>query len=113
MKKRILCLAMTAIMVLGMPMTANAEHFVGKEDWKVAFSGDKMESNFKSSDAATEVLENLQPGDSIDLQVTIENTGDSKSDWYMTNEVIETLEDSNNSAEGGAYTYILTYKAPD
>lgn len=113
MKKNILCLAMTAILVLGMPMTANAEHFTGSLDWKVSFSGDKLESNFKSSDAATEVLENLQPGDSMELQVKIENNSGTKSDWYMTNEVVETLEDSSNSAEGGAYTYILTYKAPD
>jgi len=113
MKKRILCLAMTAMMVLGMPMTANAEHFEGSKDWKVTFTGDEMESNFKSSDAANEVLSNLQPGDSIDLQITIENGSGRKTDWYMTNEVIKTLEDSNNSAQGGAYTYVLTYVAPD
>lgn len=113
MKKRILCLAMTAMMVLGMPITANAEHFTGKEDWKVSFTGKKMESNFKSTDASSEILENLQPGDTMDLQVKIENASGSKSDWYMTNEVVQSLEDSNNAAEGGAYTYILTYVGPD
>lgn len=112
MKKKILCLAMTMIMVLGMTVTAHAEDFVGSKDWKVTFDGTRMESNFKSSDAANEVLTNLQPGDSMTLQISIENTSDAKSDWYMTNEVVQTLEDSNNSAQGGAYTYILTYKAP-
>ena len=91
-----------------MPMTANAEHFQGSADWLVSFTGEKMESNFKSIDAANEVLTNLQPGDSIDLQVNIENKSADKTDWYMTNEVVKTLEDSNQSAQGGAYTYILT-----
>lgn len=113
MKKKILCLCMAMVMVLGVPMTANAEHYVGSKDWRVAFNGDKMESNFKSTDAANEVLTNLQPGDSIDLQVNIENKSADATDWYMTNEVVKTLEDSNNSAQGGAYTYILTYTAPD
>jgi len=100
-------------MVFGMPMTVSAEHFAGSQDWKVSFNGDKLDSNFKSSEAANEVLSNLQPGDSIDLKIAIENASDDATDWYMTNEVIKTLEDSNNSAQGGAYTYILTYKAPD
>ena len=113
MKKKILCLCMAMVMVLGVPMTANAEHYVGSKDWRVAFNGDKMESNFKSTDAANEVLTNLQPGDSIDLQINIENKSVDATDWYMTNEVVKTLEDSNNSAQGGAYTYILTYVAPD
>ena len=113
MKKRILCLCMAMVMVLGLPMTANAEHFQGSADWLVSFTGEKMESNFKSTDAANEVLTNLQPGDSIDLQVNIENKSADKTDWYMTNEVVKTLEDSNQSAQGGAYTYILTYKAAD
>ena len=73
MKKRILCLCMAMVMVLGLPMTVNAEHFVGAKDWLVSFTGEKMESNFKSTDAGNEVLTNLQPGDSIDLQVNIEN----------------------------------------
>ena len=113
MKKGILCLCMAMVMVLGLPMTANAEHFEGSADWLVSFTGEKMESNFKATDAANEVLTNLQPGDSIDLQVNIENKSTDKTDWYMTNEVVKTLEDSNNSAQGGAYTYILTYKAAD
>ena len=31
----------------------------------------------------------------------------------MTNEVLQTLEDSQSVAEGGAYTYILTYVGAD
>ena len=113
MKKRFLCLAMAALMMLNMPMTARAEHFEGSKDWKVSYTGREMESNFKGSEAASEVLSNLQPGDSIDLQIKVENDSPYLSDWYMTNEIIKTLEDSNNSAQGGAYTYILSYIAPN
>ena len=38
------------------------------------------------------------------------NEDKEKTDWYMTNEVLKSLEDSVSVAEGGAYTYILTYK---
>ncbi len=113
MKKKILCLAMTAVLVLGLPMTARAEHFEGKQDWEVSFTGKTMESNFKSADATSEILDNLQPGDSMELKIKLENAAGSKSDWYMANEVVESLEDSNNSAEGGSYTYILTYVSPE
>ena len=112
MRKRILCLAMVTMMVLGVPMTAHAEDFEGAKDWEVTFSGKAMESNFSGSDAADEVLQNLQPGDSIHLQVALSNESGKPSDWYMKNEVIESLED-NSIAAGGAYTYILTYVDPD
>ena len=112
MRKRILCLAMMTMMVLGIPMTANAEDIEGAKDWAVTFTGKEMTSNFSGSDAADEVLQNLQPGDSIHLQVALDNQSGKSSDWYMKNEVIESLED-NSIAAGGAYTYILTYVDPD
>lgn len=111
MKKKILCLAMTLIMVVGASFTANAEDFQGSKDWAVSFTGDAMESNFKSAEMTEEILQ-IQPGDSITLQVNLKNDSKNRADWYMTNEVLQTLEESQDSAEGGAYTYILTYQNP-
>lgn len=111
MKKKILCLAMTLILVLGMPLTVHAEDYEGADNWSVTFNGKKMKSNFTTAELSEEIL-NLQPGDSITIQIKLKNTAVPRTDWYMTNEVLETLEESNNSAEGGAYTYILTYKDP-
>lgn len=71
-----------------------------------------MESNFKSSDV-TDELANIQPGDSIELKVQLKNSDSTDTDWYMTNEVIQTLEDAQSSAEGGAYEYKLTYIGSD
>ena len=112
MKKKILCLAMMAMMVVGTTMTVNAEDFKGSQEWLADFKGDKIESNFTSAAIADEILQIL-PGDTITLEVSIQNSSEDETDWYMTNEVLETLEESKDSAEGGAYTYILTYKGAD
>ena len=112
MKKKILCLAMMVMMVVGTTMTAHAEDFKGAGNWLANFTGDKIESNFSSAAIADEILQIL-PGDTITLEVTIQNSSEVETDWYMTNEVLETLEGSNDSAEGGVYTYILTYKGSD
>ena len=42
-----------------------------------------------------------------------QNSDSTDTDWYMTNEVIQTLEDAQSSAEGGAYEYKLTYVGSD
>lgn len=42
MKKKILCLAMAAIMAVGIHTTAFAETLQGGSDWKVEFNGSKM-----------------------------------------------------------------------
>ena len=112
MKKRILCLAMTLFMVAGSAMPAYAQDFVGGDNWSVTFTGEEMKSNFTSSEMTEEIL-NIQPGDSITVKVGLKNEDEEKTDWYMTNEVLETLEDSVSVAEGGAYTYILTYVGAD
>lgn len=112
MKKRILCLAMAAIMAVGIHTTAFAETLQGGSDWKVEFDGSKMSSNFTSADMKKDIFR-LQPGDTMELQVGLKNTSEKDADWYMTNEVLKSLEDSQSIAEGGAYGYRLTYVGPD
>lgn len=108
MKKKILCLAITLIMVVGSSLTVQAESFKGSNNWLCTFDGDEMKSNFASEQLADD-MKNVQPGDNITFEVEIQNNASFRTYWYMTNEVLQTLEESNNSAEGGAYTYILTY----
>lgn len=108
MKKRILCLVMAVFMAAGTSITAFAEKIQGNTDWVVSFDGKKMNSNFTSSDMNAEVYK-LLPGDSMELQIGIRNTSQGETDWYMTNEIIQSLEDSQSAADGGAYTYRLTY----
>lgn len=109
MRKKILCLVMAAVMTVGTAFTAHAEEFTGNPDWLVDFDGNKMNTNFKPTELSEEIYK-LLPGDSIDLQMTVKNSSDGETDWYMTNEVLQSLEESQSVAEGGAYTYVLTYK---
>lgn len=114
MKKKILCLAMIALMVIGTPLTANAEHFEGSKNWNVTFDGKNLSDNFTNGDVTETILSKLQPGDSVTLQINMKNTDSKKSDWYLTNEVLKTLEETaaGGNAAGGAYTYLLTYHDP-
>ena len=112
MKKKILCLAMTVIMAAGVHTTAFAKDYQGADGWQVHFTGDKMESNFENKTVSDE-LATIQPGDSIELKVQLKNSNKGETDWYMTNEIIQTLEEAQESAEGGAYEYKLTYVGSD
>lgn len=113
MKRKIVSLVMAAVMTVGMGTAAvSAEELQGKTDWQVSFDGEGLDSNFDSSQMTQEIY-GLLPGDSIELEVGIGNSTDSVTDWYMTNEVLQSLEDSQSVAEGGAYTYELTYVDAD
>ena len=108
MKKKILCLMMAAILAVGAPLTAFARDYQGADGWQATFDGSKLNSNFKDEDV-TDSMSEIQPGDSITLHVQLTNQDSSNTDWYMTNEVLQTLEDAQNSASGAAYEYRLTY----
>jgi hypothetical protein len=98
-------------LLLALSPCVYAEHFQGDPDWRVAFTtGKEMESNFKTADL-DEAVSGLQPGDDITFTLALENQYGETTDWWMTNEVLYSLEDrSQNSATGGgAYTYLLTY----
>ena len=99
MKRKILCFVIAAAMTAAMGTKTSAEEFQGKRSWTVEFDGEAVESNFQSSEL-TEQIYQIQPGDSIELQVAIGNSGGSETDWYMTNEVLQSLEDSQSVAEG-------------
>lgn len=72
------------------------------------FTGDKMESSFDSTSIAVAVSE-MEPGDTVNFAVDIKNTADFTTSWYMSNEVLSSLEDAQAVAENGGYTYVLTY----
>ena len=90
MKKRILCLAMALMMMVGTFSTVQAKELVGKDHWKVSFDGSQMTTNF-GKDQMNDELSNIQPGDSMTLKVKIENKNSQYTDWYMTNEITNHL----------------------
>lgn len=110
MKKRILR-PMTALMLLAcFLLPVHAEEFTGSRNWSVTFDGEDMVSSFVTNDL-TEPIAGLEPGDEIILSVTLKNDAEYATNWYMTNEVLKSLEDG--IANGGAYTYILRYFGSD
>ncbi len=108
MRKRFLCLAVGAWMLCGSGLSVYAEYYMGGQGWQVEFTGSGMESSFTSSDISDAVYA-LQPGDSVTLSLSLKNSDSQDTDWYMANEVLSSLEDSQGVAGGGAYTYHLAY----
>ena len=101
MKRNMLTVLLVLVMML-IPATVFAA-----DAGSVTFDGEKIASEFKTIDVS-----GLQPGDSQTYTITIKNDGDVESDWWISNEVIQSLEDSTE-ASGGAYTYILQYNGTD
>ena len=108
MKRKLICLIAAFCLTCGMSHAVYAEDFTGSPDWTVTFNGKKMESNFSSSQLAEEVYQ-IQPGDTMTVQINLKNSGEKAADWYMTNEIIRSFEDSQEAAQGGAYAYTLIY----
>lgn len=112
MKKKLLLFMAMAFTFFAVPLTAHAETYTGGEGWNVDFDGNNLNSTFKSSDV-NDSIQKLQPGDTVNISLDLHNSYDALTDWYMTNEVLQSLEDSQSVANGGAYSYILTYVDPD
>lgn len=110
MRKKILSLVLLLCLLTSMSVPVYAETVHGDSDWGVVFTTDsKMESSFRTADL-NDVIQNMQPGDTAVLTLSLQNKNSADTEWYMTNKIISSLEDSSNAASGGAYTYILTYK---
>lgn len=112
MRKKILCLVMAGAvmagtMTVGTGTTVYAEDFTSQGDWSVTFDGEGMESSFSSQEMADEIY-GILPGDSIEIKVDVRNDSQEDTDWYMSNEVLKSLEEGS-TAQGGAYGYYLRY----
>ena len=114
MKKLLsMILALSLLCTLAVP--AMAIHYEGGDNWNVSFTeNSRMESSFKTADM-NDALTGLQPGDAVTFTIHLKNNNASTTRWYMTNQVLESLEDNsaNSGTHGGAYTYRLVYNAVD
>lgn len=77
-----------------------------------SFTGKEMLSSFDSNKLAVSVSE-MQPGDEVTFSVNIKNDSDISTKWYMSNDVLSSLEDAQSVAANGGYSYILTFVGPD
>ena len=110
MKKKIALFA-CILFILGSISTVYAD-----ENSTVAgscsFTGKEMVSSFDSNKLAVSVSE-MQPGDEVTFSVNIKNDSDISTKWYMSNDVLSSLEDAQSVAANGGYSYILTFVGPD
>jgi len=97
MKKHMMTVLLVLLMMV-FPATVFAD-----DAGSVSYDGEELVSNFKTIDVS-----DLQPGDSQEYTITVKNDGKEKTDWWLSNKVIKTLEE-NSKASGGAYTYELKY----
>ena len=110
MKRRIISVFLLSLLLasaLSVPAYADSS-------WWVTFTeGEEMKSNF-TSEALAEAVSGMQPRDNNTFQITLTNDNSYVTDWYMTNQVLESLEDysKNQLTSGGAYTYTLTFNGP-
>lgn len=108
MKRKFMVLLLAFCLMSCMALDVHAEEVNGKSGLQVTFtSGGEMSTNF-SGQSLTDEIRGAQPGDTINLTLNLKNENANDTNWYMTNEVLSSLEDDSEAA-GGAYTYILTY----
>ena len=112
MKRKWIGIMAALALVAAAPVQVQAEEFSGGDDWNVTFDGEKLNSTFKNADIDDAIYQ-LQPGDTVNIRLELKNTYDGDTQWYMTNQVLQSLEDSQSVASGGAYSYILIFTAPD
>ena len=109
MKKKVFAFIVVLSLILTLPLAVYADHLSGGSGWTVEFTKDeKLESNFSSSSIA-DAARGLQPGDDLTVTIRLINSSGKTADWYMLNEIIRSLEDTQTNAAGGAYAYQLTY----
>ena len=105
MKKRylniVLALAVAFAGFVGFNIDAQAE--TETVSWDVTYTGSGFESTYSADKAK---LTGVTPGDTISFSVDYINGTSENADFYMSADVLQTLE-KNTDAEGGAYSYTI------
>ena len=105
---------LTMVMLLGFHSNvfasgADDDTLIGSKNMKCTFDGKKLDSDLGS---IMDLVNQMQPGDSVKFDIELINKYEKTTAFWMWNKVIKSFE-KNSPANGGAYTYILTYTGPD
>ena len=112
MRKKTMRYLLLAGLLFFMPATARAESLTSERNVS-STKDNKLESDYAGSDLDSAVY-GLQPGDDITITLNLKNENPAAANWYMTNEVLQSLEETTGSnASGGAYEYELAYTEPN
>ena len=108
--KRVFAAFVSFLLTLAMPVSAFANHIDGSTGWYVEYNeAGRMVDNYTQKSWADNVSQ-PQPGDDITLTIEMRQTNDSSADWYLSNQVLKSLE--SGDAKGSAYGYTLSYEGP-
>ena len=110
MKKALSALLALAL-VMATPSMALAEHLKGKDGWTVTYTSQGRMVDTYSAAEYVDQVKDVQPGDDITFTVSLSHENDKPADWYVSNDIVTTLEEGAN-ASGSAYEYLLTYEGP-
>ncbi|MBQ9004963.1 MAG: hypothetical protein IJ092_01170 [Atopobiaceae bacterium] len=114
--KRTTIAASIASLLLALALTpagALAESLTGSSNWNVTYTtGGTMQDNYSAKEYSDQVS-SLEPGDDITFTVTLKHENSLAADWYLANDVIESLEDADADATGSSYEYLLEYHGPN
>lgn len=108
MRKKLLCLLLALLLLCSISVLASAEALAGDVTFTAA--GRMEEENFN----VDQVFSGLEPGDERSYTVYVHNQHPQTTRWYMSNEVLKSLEESAAAGKilGGAYSYKLTWNGP-
>ena len=103
-------LAVVATALIALPCTAFANTIPVSSNWNVTFNSNAQMVDDYSAKTWADDISGLQPGDDLTFEVKLHHQHDTTCDWYMSNEVLKSLEEK--VASGSAYDYVLTYYNP-
>lgn len=106
------CVALAALLLVPVLASTAFANTIEKQ-WTVKFTGTEIQD--EGSEAIAQVIGGMQPGDEAKFTVELVESWDKAADWYMRNEVLETMEksfDDANAESGGSYSYELVYISP-
>ncbi len=101
-----LALTVTLAGVFASNLQANAE--TSTIEWDETYNGTGFTSTFESD---KDTISGAMPGDTISFDVNYKNGSTKTSQFYLSTDVIKTLEEKDGEstgASGGAYTYVIT-----
>ena len=110
--KKILSVFLAAFLLLALSVTASADSLVHDPVHVTFTAGSEMVEDYTYTEL-WDAMSALRPGDDITVTIMLKNENAENVDWYMSNQVLASLEDNSLSANGGAYTYRLTYTSVD
>ena len=108
MKKFSLGILTAFVLLLSLTVTAIA----AEADYNYDLGTTEYDGSKLNTSKVDVSLDQLVPGESAQFTVTLKNSSDKETDWYMSNEAIWSFE-NNEELSGGAYTYILSYNGDE